>query len=150
MSGLRDRVLAELACASSFLETLEEEDRAIAQGRFDALAPLTARKRELLDELAELDRLRELAQTELGFGPGHAGASAAARADAGLRDSWTALLAVAERARAANQRVAAKVHTHLDFASDALGFLQRRGKPLYGPDGARESAARGGAPLATG
>lgn len=133
---------AQKSCVEELLAVLDQEQATMADARFGELPAVTARKVELLDRLALLDRQRETAQVALGFEPGAAGADAAAAAGGEpTRQVWSALLALAEEARARNLRNGSLVHTHLDFTQRALNFLQSSVQLFYGPDGARKTAA---------
>lgn len=142
-SPLLPYVTAESACLQSFLTELEDEERAMSEGRFADLPTLGERKRQLLARIAEIDCGRESMQLQLGLEAGRAGAEAAASGDEGLRGAWTKMLVLAARAQELNRRVAAKVHAHLEFTAGALAFLQTRDTPLYDRDGARRSYAPG-------
>jgi len=143
MSPLLEALLAEKACLEALLIALRQEDEALAAASAAELPAITQRKARLLERLAELDAGREAVQAALGFEPGRAGALAAAAGDALTREAWGTLLTLAEQARELNRRSAAKVYTHLEFAGNALAWLQSRSQPLYGPDGARRAAGRG-------
>lgn len=137
MSSLLACVLAEKSCVEAFVSALQEEEEALSQGRFAELAAGAEGKARLLADLAEADRAREATQAQLGWPPGRAGADAAAAASDSLGAAWADLLACAARASELSRRVASQVHTHLDFTSNALAYLQDRNQPLYGRDGAR-------------
>jgi flagellar biosynthesis protein FlgN len=141
MNLLLPHVLAQKTCLESFLAVLQAEEEAISGGRFAELPAITERKTALLARIAEVDLGREAAQAQLGLEPGRRGAECAAGADDALRDAWCCLLLLAERARELNRRLASKVYTHLEFTRNALAFLQARGQPLYGRDGAARAAA---------
>ncbi|MDM0074644.1 flagellar protein FlgN [Variovorax sp. J2P1-59] len=135
---------AEKSCVEEFLTVLETEEQAMSNGRFGELASISEQKIQLLDRIAELDRQRETAQAALGFEPGAAGADAAAAAGGeATRQAWTALLELAERARALNLRNGSIVYTHLDFTQKALHFLQSSVQLFYGPDGVRKTSSNG-------
>lgn len=148
MEPLLGHLVAQGNCLDAFIAALEAEDRALLEGRLQDLPALTGRKNALLASIAELDQAREAAQVALGHPPGRAGADAAAASQC-VQDAWAALLTRAERARDLNRRVAAKVFTHLDHATQALAILQADRQPLYGRDGAR-SVVGGGASRSAG
>ena len=105
MNTMLPHLLAETSCVEDFLRLLAEEAQAMENGRFAELPALTEQKTALLDRVATLDRARESAQVALGFGPGRAGAEAAAAADGeASQQAWSALLALADRARDNNRR----------------------------------------------
>ena len=135
---------AEKSCVEELLAVLDQEEQAMADARFSELTAITDEKIALLDRMATLDRQRETAQVALGFEPGPAGAeAAAAAAGEATRQAWTALLALAEDAKARNMRNGSMVHTHLDFTQRALHFLQSSVQLFYGPDGVRKTAGGG-------
>jgi flagellar biosynthesis protein FlgN len=138
MSPLLPHVLAEKECLESFLAALAEEDRAISERRFAELPIINEQKIRLLARMAEIDNGRESVQVQLGLEPGRAGTDAAAMADEALHAAWAGLLVLAGRTRELNRRVAAKVHTHLEFTSNALHFLRPGGQALYDRAGARK------------
>jgi flagella synthesis protein FlgN len=142
---------AEKTCVEEFLAVLDQEEQAMAQGRFAELPAITEQKIQLLDRMAVLDRKRETAQAALGFEPGSAGANAAAAASGdATREAWASLLELAEQAKARNLRNGSIVYTHLDFTHKALHFLQSSVQLFYGPDGSRKTAAGIGTRLALG
>jgi flagella synthesis protein FlgN len=148
---LLPHLLAEKACVEEFLGLLAQEERAMHDGLFADLAPLTAHKAALLDRMSALDRAREAAQVAMGFEPGRAGADAAATAaGATAQEAWAALLQLAESAKAGNRRNGAMVHGHLEFTRNALHYLQAAAPPFYGPDGIRRAVSGTGTRLALG
>ncbi|CAN7581878.1 flagella synthesis protein FlgN [Variovorax paradoxus] len=144
-------LLAEKTCIEEFLSVLEQEAEAMKNGLFAELPSLTGRKAGLLDRMAALDQARESAQVARGFEPGRAGADAAAAADgeASLA-AWTALVELAQQAKASNRRNGAMVYSQLDFTQNALHYLQAGAQPFYGPDGIRKAASAAGTRLAVG
>src|SRR5687767_12691025 len=144
-------LLAEKSCVEEFLALLDQEADAMKNGRFAELPQLTERKTGLLDRMAALDQARESAQVARGFEPRRTGADAAAAADgeASLA-AWTALVELAEQARADNRRNGSMVYSQLDFTQNALHYLQASAQPFYGPDGIRKSASGTGTRLAVG
>ncbi|CAN7562535.1 flagella synthesis protein FlgN [Variovorax paradoxus] len=144
-------LLAEKTCVEEFLSVLEREAEAMKNGLFAELPSLTGRKAGLLDRMAALDQARESAQVARGFEPGRAGADAAAAADgeASLA-AWTALVELAQQAKASNRRNGAMVYSQLDFTQNALHYLQAGAQPFYGPDGIRKAASAAGTRLAVG
>lgn len=151
MTTLLAQLRAEAGCIEEFLAVLDEEAQAMSDSAFDALNAIAGRKTALLDRMAELDQQRESLQAALGFGPGRAGADAAAAAGgAPTRQAWNELLALAEEARNRNLHNGTLVYAHLDFTQQALHFLQARAQPFYGPDGVRKTQAGAGTRLAAG
>ena len=144
-------LLAEKSCVEEFLSLLGQEADAMKNGRFAELPLLTERKTGLLDRMAALDQAREAAQVARGFEPGRAGADAAAAADgeASLA-AWTALVELAQQARADNRRNGSMVYSQLDFTQNALHYLQASAQPFYGPNGIRTPASGMGTRLAVG
>jgi flagella synthesis protein FlgN len=143
-------LLAEKSCVEEFLALLDQEADAMKNGRFAELPQLTERKTGLLDRMAALDQARESAQVARGFEPG-TGADAAAAADGEASiAAWTALVELAEQARADNRRNGSMVYSQLDFTQNALHYLQASAQPFYGPDGIRKSASGTGTRLAVG
>lgn len=151
MNTLLQHLRAEMSGIEDFLALLDEEHLAMEEGRLGELAALTSQKAQLQARMAELDQEREAVQAALSFEPGRADADSAARA-AGEECSaaWAALLALAEEAKASNERNANMVFAHLDFTQNALRFLRASGQPFYGPDGTRKTPAGAGTRLAPG
>ena len=160
---LLPHLLAEKSCVEEFLAVLELEAQAMENNLFADLGALTEQKAALLDRLAALDHARESAQVALGFEPGRGGADepAAGPAAAGPHEAgpppgeasqaaWTALLELADRAKAGNRRIGSMVYGHLDFTQNALDYLQASQQPFYGPDGIRKAAGASGTRLALG
>jgi flagellar biosynthesis/type III secretory pathway chaperone len=75
---------------------------------------------------------------------------AAAAAGEASQEAWTALLELADRAKAGNRQIGAMVYGHLDFTQNALDYLQASQQPFYGPDGIRKAAGASGTRLALG
>ncbi|CAN7310871.1 flagellar protein FlgN [Variovorax sp. LjRoot290] len=148
---LLPHLLAEKSCVEEFLAVLDLEAQAMKNNLFADLGPLTEQKAALLDRLAALDQARESAQVALGFEPGRAGADeAAAAAGEASQEAWTALLELADRAKADNRQIGSMVYGHLDFTQNALDYLQASKQPFYGPDGIRKAAGASGTRLALG
>lgn len=134
----------EHAATGLFLELLGLEARAMTEGLFTELPGLAERKSQLAAQISAIGRQREALQQSLGYGPGRAGADAAAAAgDAVLKNAWQQLLARATEAHELNHRNGVMVHTHLDFTRQTLNFLKAGGQPLYGPDGTHQSGGSG-------
>ncbi|UVH58913.1 flagellar protein FlgN [Variovorax paradoxus] len=141
----------ETACIEEFLSVLDREAQAMSDGAFTDLAAIAGQKTVLLDRMAELDTQREAMQAALGFGPGRAGADAAAAAGGpDAAQAWAALLELAGQARSHNLRNGSMVYAHLDFTQQALHFLQASAQLFYGPDGVRKTQASSGNRLAAG
>jgi flagella synthesis protein FlgN len=148
---LLPHLLAEKSCVEEFVDLLGQEERAMQEGLFADLRPLTARKAALLDRMTALDQARESAQVAMGFEPGRAGADAAATAaGTAAQEAWAALLELADKAKAGNRRNGAMVHGHLDFTRNALHYLQAAALPFYGPDGIRKAVGGTGTRRALG
>lgn len=151
MSTLRIHLLAENSCIETFLSLLDQEEQAMTNGLFADLASITEQKTSLLSRIAELDQQRESVQMALGFGPGRAGADAAAASDGeACQQVWMSLLALAEKTRDSNRRNGTMVFTHLDYTQNALNFLQAGAQPFYGPNGVRKTVTGMGTRLASG
>ena len=141
----------ELGAVTEFLDLLNQEADAMAQGRFLDLPPLAEGKSQLADTIAILRRHRENEQMALGFGADRSGAESAAAAGGPLSQAaWNELQACAAQAHARNHANGVMVHTHLDFTRQAINFLKSGGRPLYGPDGSHDNGAANGKRLATG
>jgi|UniRef100_UPI000D427E59 flagella synthesis protein FlgN len=141
----------ETACIEEFLSVLDREAKAMSDNVFTDLAAIAGQKTLLLDRMTELDGQREALQSALGFGPGRAGADAAAAAGGPtVQQAWAALLVLAVQARSHNLRNGSMVYAHLDFTQQALHFLQASAQLFYGPDGVRKTQSGGGTRLAAG
>ncbi|MDP9604111.1 flagellar protein FlgN [Variovorax sp. NFACC27] len=149
--SLLGHLRTETACIEEFLSVLDQEALAMSDRAFTDLASIATRKTVLLERMAELDAQREALQATLGFGPGRAGADAAAAAGgAEVERVWQTLLQVAGQAREHNLRNGSMVYAHLDFTQQALHFLQASAQLFYGPDGVRKTQAGSGNRLAAG
>lgn len=141
MLPLLQQLLRESALLDSFIEVLAAENQSLLEGRFADLPAIARSKNELLPQLEAADAAREATLSALGLAADRSGADQAAQANAAVGQAWMGVVRRAERARDLNLAVAAKVYTNLEFAGDALAFLQQRSEPLYGPDGARHTRA---------
>lgn len=149
-SRLLDHLTQEHAAIGEFLELLDEEAQAMTDGDFANMPGLAERKSQLADQIALLDRLREVEQLALGYAANRSGADAAAAGNNTLQNAWSSLLKRATQAHARNHRNGVMIHTHLDFIRQAISFLQASGQPLYGPDGTQKTGTGSGNRLALG
>ncbi len=148
---LLDHLTREHAAIGAFLELADQEAEAMSGGDFETLSILVQRKSELADQIALLDRQREMEQLALGYGADRSGADAVAAAGGeALQSAWNKLLARAAQAHERNHRNGVLIHTHLDFTRQSLSFLQAGGQPLYGPDGSHKTGSARGHRLALG
>lgn len=135
--SLAKHLARQSATLEQFIRLLEDEQRALAQGRVDGqqLSELAAGKQALLDTLEQLEAQRRHAQLRLGYGDDRQGAARAA-ADADCLDSWQQLLAQASRAQQLNRRNGDGIRARLEQNQRMLNFLHEAGgNGLYGPDG---------------
>jgi flagella synthesis protein FlgN len=150
-SSLLQRLALEHGAVAEFLDLLNQEAEAMAQGRFTDLPQVAERKSQLADRVAILRRHRENEQMTLGFGADRSGAEAATAAGGPLlQDAWRKLQACAAQAHERNHANGVMIHTHLDFTRQAISFLKAAGRPLYGPDGSHSSGSASGNRLAVG
>jgi len=150
-SLLLNHLTREHAAIGAFLELLDQEAEAMTHGDFANLSELAERKSQLADQIAFVDRQREMEQLALGYAADRSGAAAAAAAGGeALQNAWRDLLERAAQAHECNHRNGVMIHTHLDFTRQAISFLQASGQPLYGPDGAHKTGTGSGNRLALG
>ena len=150
-SLLLNHLTQEHAAVGAFLELLDKEAAAMSHGDFAALPALAERKSQLIEQVALLDRQRELEQISLGYAADRSGAeSVAAAGGEVLQTAWRNLRELAMQAREHNHRNGVMVHTHLDFTRQSISFLKARGQPLYGPDGTHHTGTGQGNSLASG
>ena len=149
-SRLLDHLTQEHAAIVEFIELLDAEAQAMTDGDFANMAGLAERKSQLADQIALLDRLREVEQLALGYAANRSGADAAAAGNNALQTAWSSLLERATQAHERNHRNGVMIHTHLDFTRQAISFLQVSGQPLYGPDGTHQTGTASGNRLALG
>lgn len=149
-SRLLDHLTQEHAAIGEFIELLDAEAQAMTDGDFANMPGLAERKSQLADQIALLDRLREVEQLALGYAANRSGADAAAVGNNALQKVWSSLLERATQAHERNHRNGVMIHTHLDFTRQAISFLQASGQPLYGPDGAHKTSTGSGNRLALG
>ena len=148
---LLQHLMRERAVVGSFIELLDQEAQAMTQGQFSALPALAERKSELADQIAQLERQRAGEQVRLGYTADRKGTDAATAAGGeALQKTWVDLRECAALAHESNHRNGVMIHTHLDFTRQAISFLQSRGKPLYGPDGAHHTGSGNGNRLGLG
>lgn len=141
----------EHAAIGAFLELLDREAAALSGGDFAAMPALVERKAQLVEQIASLDRQREMEQISLGYTADQSGADGVAAAGGkALQDAWRNLREQAAQAREHNHRNGVIVHTHLDFTRQSINFLKASGQPLYGPDGTHHTGAGKGNRLASG
>lgn len=149
-SRLLDHLTQEHAAIGEFIELLDAEAQAMTDGDFANMPGLAERKSQLADQIALLDRLREVEQLALGYAANRSGADAAAVGNNALQKVWSSLLGRATQAHERNHRNGVMIHTHLDFTRQAISFLQASGQPLYGPDGTHKTGTGSGNRLALG
>lgn len=149
-SRLLDHLTQEHAAIGEFIELLDAEAQAMTDGDFANMPGLAERKSQLADQIALLDRLREVEQLALGYAANRSGADAAAVGNNALQKVWSSLLERATQAHERNHRNGVMIHTHLDFTRQAISFLQASGQPLYGPDGTHKTGTGSGNRLALG
>jgi flagella synthesis protein FlgN len=149
-SRLLDHLTQEHAAIGEFIELLDAEAQAMTDGDFANMPGLAERKSQLADQIALLDRLREVEQLALGYAANRSGADAAAAGNNALQTAWSGLLERATQAHERNHRNGVMIHTHLDFTRQAISFLRASGQPLYGPDGTHKTGTGSGNRLALG
>lgn len=149
-SRLLDHLTQEHAAIGEFIELLDAEAQAMTDGDFANMPGLAERKSQLADQIALLDRLREVEQLALGYAANRSGADAAAVGNNALQKVWSSLLERATQAHERNHRNGVMIHTHLDFTRQSISFLQASGQPLYGPDGTHKTSTGSGNRLALG
>ncbi len=148
---LQDRMTLEYGAFNEFLELLNLEANAMAEGRFSDLPQLTERKSKLADEIVILGRYRETEQISLGFSAGYSGAVVAAAAGGPLlKEVWGRLQTCAAQVRERNLANGVVVHAHLDFTRQAINYLKSANGSLYGADGTHSGGTASGKRLATG
>lgn len=151
MLRLLDHLRRENAQLLAFVDALDAEYAAMQAGQFAALPALIERKAECLTRIAELDRLRDQEQRALGYSADLSGAQAlAASGGVAMVHAWEQLQHSAREARRRNHRNGILVHTQLDFARQAMGFLKPGSQTLYGRDGTHAHQGGAGHSLARG
>ena len=151
MLRLLEHLRREHAQVLALVAALDAEYTAMQAGHFAALPALIERKAECLAQIAELDRLRAQEQSALGYSADLRGAQAlAASGGEALVQAWGLLQHSAREASRCNHRNGVLVHTQLDFARQALGFLKPGSQTLYGPDGTHARQGRAGHALGRG
>lgn len=140
----------EQAQISQFIVLLEAEAEQMIGGQYLGLQDLAAQKLVQAGLIASTGAERNALQLKLGFAANSQGTQSAAAGNPALQTAWQDLLAIAAQAHQCNYRNGVMIHTQLDFTREAIGFLQARGKSLYGADGAHKAASSGGKPLAVG
>ncbi|ACR30382.1 flagella synthesis protein FlgN [Burkholderia glumae] len=128
----------EHATVEAFASLLVYEQKALtAASPADTLPDIIARKTELVERLASLEKQRDAQLAALGYAAGKAGIDAAAERDPGIASRWKLLRDATERARHANMNNGMLIRIRMDYNERTLQVL--RAQParagLYGPDG---------------
>lgn len=139
-STLKHLLIEEAARLRDFLVLLEKEQQALADGDVERLMPIAAEKTELFGRLAQLGESRGRALAAEGLAADRQGMESwlGRHPDqAGAKQDWLALLAMAEKARALNQTNGKLIATRLAHNQQALATLMNAANQasLYGPDG---------------
>jgi flagellar biosynthesis protein FlgN len=114
--SLLDRMTLEYGTVKEFLELLNLEADAMADGRFSDLPQLTERKSKLADEIVILGGYREAVQISLGYAAGYSGAvAAAADGEPLLQEMWGKLQTCAAQVRERNLANGVAIHANLVF-----------------------------------
>ncbi|AOK28146.1 MULTISPECIES: flagella synthesis protein FlgN [Burkholderia] len=146
---MRDELLAtitdEHASVEAFASLLAYEEKALTTPEpLDALPGLVARKLELINKLARLERERDALLASLGLPAGKKGMDRAAEGDVRIANGWQLLQQAAERARHANAINGMLIRIRMDHNEKALAVLRATPQraALYGPDGRLGAATR--------
>ena len=153
----------ELGAARTFLEILQQEERALVEGEIERLETLSADKLQMAERLAELAARRNQCLATLSLDPDSKGMEAWL-ADCRRRDTlaerpvagtaakaaaaWRYLLQVAQTARQLNQTNGKMIAARLQHHQQAFAALQSAAGvvSLYGPRG-QTLGYSGGRPL---
>lgn len=124
-SGLSAILARENAAWRTLLTLLENEERALADGDADRLAPLNASKLSQLDTLGDLARARHAALLDTGCTPDHAGMAdwLAQKGQPEDQLCWQQLLEMEPQAQALNARIGVLIDLRLSSTRQALNVL---------------------------
>ena len=142
----------EVGRLKEFIGLLQREQELLKQGDTDALLPLIETKTQLADRLATFARARETYLARQGFPAGRPGMESWLQrhgSDA-QRQSWHALLQLAQEARDLNELNGKLIGLHMQHNQQAFTALMNATNRAmtYGPDG-QQQAGLGGRILGT-
>lgn len=139
---MRDELLAtvndEHATVEAFASLLAYEEKALTMASpLEALPGIIEKKNGLIEQLANLERLRDSQLAALGFPGGKKGMDQAAESDTRLASRWQLLQQSADRAQRANANNGMLVRIRMDYNERALAVLRAAPERVgfYGPDG---------------
>lgn len=137
---------------SRFVTLLTNEQRALNEGRIDALEAFATEKGPLIVELNRLAEERVRLQTSLGAGNDRAGLETWLSQHpqaAPLKQALAQLGQLADEAAQLNRTNGALIKTRLKDTQQALGILTNASEKaaLYGPDGQSGTPGGGGSRL---
>ncbi len=134
----------EHATVEAFASLLAYEQQALTAAEPDTLPDIIARKTQLVERLATLEKQRDVQLVALGYPAGRAGIDAAAERDPSVASRWKLLRDATERVRHANLNNGMLIRIRMDYNERTLQVL--RAQParagLYGPDGRVSNVAR--------
>jgi flagella synthesis protein FlgN len=142
----------ELATLREFVQLLQKEQEALADGDIDALMPLSTKKTSLSVRLGQFSEQRHEILAAAAFSRDRAGmedwlARLTQNSSTALtsRNEWEDLLALAAEARALNETNGKLIGTRLQHNQQALNALLAAGNQaaLYGPDGQTRTGGSG-------
>ncbi len=138
---LLNTLIEEHATLEAFASLLAYEQKALAEvSPLEKLPPIIAKKTELTDKLASLEKQRDGQLRELGLPAGWKGMELAGADDARVANQWKLLQGVIQRARHANLTNGMMIRVRMNYNEKALAVLRgatsaRGAANVYGPDG---------------
>jgi flagellar biosynthesis protein FlgN len=131
-------VIDETAAVAAFEALLAFEQKALTAARpLEVLPSLIEQKTALTEQLAALEKQRDIQLGALGLPPGSAGMQQAVADDEELTGHWEQLLAAAKRAQRGNNNNGVLIRTRMEFNRRTLAAMRivpvKQG--FYGPDG---------------
>jgi flagella synthesis protein FlgN len=131
-------VIEENAAVLAFESLLAFEEKALtAASPLEALPSLIERKTALTEQIAALEKRRDVILGALGLAAGFVGMEQAVIGEEALTEQWSLLRAAATRARDANNANGVLIRTRMDYNRRALAAMRvaPEKSAFYGPDG---------------
>lgn len=140
MPALAELLAAEAKLVEGFIACLAAEQDALKQGDVEVLAPINARKTELVEQLNRLEGERNAFLKQAGHSPDLKGVLAwlaRNRGDRAAGQAWAQLVKLATEARELNNLNGKLIAMRLQATNQALATLtqQAQRSTLYGPNG---------------
>lgn len=139
-SGIVELISAELGVLRQFVDVLQREQAALTNGVTDSLMNLAEEKVRYAEQLAAMNRDRDVKLRTAGFGTGRDGMQAwrtASDLSVKVQNDLATVIELAKEARRLNELNGKLVADRMQHNQQALNVLLSAAKQsaLYGPDG---------------